>query len=139
MIIIGIDPGKNTGVAMARNGRLEECTSMAIHDAMEYVINWRNQPAGHELLVRFEDARQRKWFGDKGGEAKQGAGSIKRDCTIWQDFLIAKCIAYDAVAPKAGATKWPANWLATAYGWTSRTNEHGRDAAVLAMVIMRNA
>jgi hypothetical protein len=66
-------------------------------------------------------------------EALQGAGSIKRDCTIWADYLASLGVPYVNVKPAAGATKWTAERFAKFTGWHGRTNEHGRDAALLVL------
>lgn len=86
---------------------------------------------GMDIFVRFEDARKRKWFGAKGVEALQGAGSVKRDATVWQDFLQDLCIPYEAVAPKNNKTKITADYFRKVTGWEGRTSEHARDAAML--------
>lgn len=131
MLRIGIDPGKNTGFAVwcDTQRRLIECKALLIHEAMAEVLRLHGD--GHLHSVTFEDARLRSWFASKGPEALQGAGSIKRDCTIWADFLGSHGIAYRAIKPQAGATKWTAEQFQRLTGWTRRTNEHARDAALL--------
>lgn len=89
---------------------------------------------GSTLLVRFEDARKiknRKFFKDKGPNALQGAGSIKRDCHIWEDFLKDNNITYQAVGPLNGLTKLSSEVFQKVTGWTQQTNNHARDAAML--------
>ncbi len=132
-ICIGIDPGKNTGYAEwdRINRKLLECKSLAIHEAMAQVRAMRD--IGQLHLVAFEDARMRTWLGSKGREALQGAGSIKRDCTIWADFLGDLGVPFINVKPAAGGTKWTAERFAQVTGWQGRTNEHGRDAALLVL------
>ena len=83
------------------------------------------------IEVRFEDARLRTWFANKGREALQGAGSIKRDCLLWETWLQSRGVPYKAIKPAAGATKWDAAKFQRITGWTKRTNEHARDAALL--------
>ena len=131
MIRIGIDPGKHTGFAAwcDETRKLASCKALLIHEAMDEVLQLHR--AGQLHSVTFEDARLRSWFASKGTEALQGAGSIKRDCTIWADFLGAHGIAYRAVKPQAGGTKWTAEQFQRLTGWTGRTNEHARDAALL--------
>ena len=131
MIAIGIDPGVNTGYAAfdMTLGKLASVKTIKIHQAMQFVLEVR--AAGMLHSVTFEDARLRKWYGAKGVEALQGAGSIKRDCGIWAEFLGDHGITYRAVAPQAGATKWGAEQFAKAFGWTGHTSEHARDAALL--------
>lgn len=38
-ILIGIDPGVNTGVAVTQNGKLMHCASMKLHNAFTFVKN----------------------------------------------------------------------------------------------------
>ena len=130
-LAVGIDPGVNTGFAVwdKQDGRLLEVTSLSIIEAFDRLDEMKK--GGAQMEVRFEDARMRKWFGKKGKEALQGAGSIKRDCSVWESFLQSRGIEYKPVKPAAGATKWDAAKFARLTGWTKRTNEHGRDAAGL--------
>ena len=130
--IIGIDPGTKTGLAVwnTEEYRFVKIETMKIHDAFEEVEFWMTY-GWNSILVRFEDARLRKWFGNKGKEAAQGAGSIKRDCAIWEDFLRDNDIDFQLVAPKDIKTKMTAAAFRNLTGWKGVTNEHGRDAAML--------
>ena len=130
-MIVGIDPGKITGISTVIDSRLCSAESMAIHRAQQLTLTYFM--SGYKLFVVVEDARQRKWFGDSGPEKWKGAGSIMRDCTIWEDFLTDYKIPFRMVAPAPGTTKISAEHFRLAYGWTARTNEHGRDAAMLAL------
>lgn len=53
---------------------------------MERVLICRNiaLETGHEIKLRIEDARLRKWYGNAGREELQGAGSVNRDASIWE-------------------------------------------------------
>ena len=109
MIYIGIDPGTHTGVAIWDNKQQEfiELATIPIHQALLKVKNYYNDNKGlSNICVVFEDARQRTWFGkDKNTNAKlQGAGSIKRDCSIWEDFCKDYQIPFLAVPPMKGGT-----------------------------------
>lgn len=128
-LLVGIDPGVTTGLAVWRldTRALDLVTSMQITEAMDHLLAMRADLAG----VIYEDARLRKWLGSKGREALQGAGSIKRDCSIWAEFLGRHGIPYRQVAPQAGGTKWTAAYFSKVTKWDGRTNEHGRDAALL--------
>jgi len=130
-MFVGIDTGTHTGVAVwdKANKRLSLDT-MPIHKAMELVSNIYKD-YGDTLLVRFEDARLRNWFGEAGREQLQGAGSIKRDCTIWEDYLKDTGITYEAVPPRRNRTKLSAQQFSRMTGYSGRTNEHSRDAAML--------
>lgn len=130
MLIIGIDPGVKTGLAVwdAEKGALTHVRTESIVSAMAF-CRWRIQTDRVEIW--FEDARKRTWFGGKGREALQGAGSIKRDCSIWEEFCTFHDIPFQAIAPKKGGTKWSAGLFKRVTGWPERTSEHARDAAML--------
>jgi len=108
--------------------RLQVVTSCMIHDALQMVYMLSLETA---ICVRVEDARKRKWFGKSGREKLQGAGSVKRDCKIWEDFLTDKKIPFELVPPKANKTKTTAAQFKAVTKWQPRTNEHARDAAML--------
>jgi hypothetical protein len=132
MIYIGIDPGVNTGLALwcPRTKLFLDIQTVGILDAMELVLEYRELYDG-EIQVIFEDARLRGWFGKSGREVLQGAGSIKRDCQIWEEFLIGEGILFTKMKPAAGKTKWTTALFSKATGWLGKTNVHGRDAAML--------
>lgn len=132
MIYIGIDTGTHTGFAVwnSLTRALYRVETKSIHKVMEEVKSYASLE-NNKILVRFEDARLRNWFGNAGREQLQGAGSIKRDCNIWEDFLKDKNIPYEAVAPKRNRTKLSAVQFKELTGWKERTTEHSRDAAML--------
>ena len=84
-----------------------------------------------------EDARKRKWFGPRSQEKQQGAGSVKRDCSIWEDFLTEinknseNKITFEMLHPIKGATKLNKEMFQKITGITSATSEHARDAFML--------
>lgn len=136
-LFVGIDPGVTTGFAVwdAAGQQFVSVSSDGIVQAMLRLE--RMHRAGSLHSVTFEDARLRTWFGSKGREALQGAGSIKRDCQIWADWLGHIGCAYQSVSPKAKGPKVSAERFRGLTGWQGRTNEHSRDAAML--VIGRRA
>lgn len=132
VLLIGIDVGVHTGVSTynSTTKKLEKVQSLKIHEAMDYV---KKQFAvnGQSLKVYFEDARQRNWFGNSGREKLQGAGSVKRDSGIWEDFLSSLNIPFEMIPPKRNRTKLDNISFKNITGYNERTNEHGRDAAML--------
>ena len=131
MICIGIDPGTHTGVAVwdTREGKFLSLETLPIHKALLRVLVLTSDQVAE---VVFEDARQRTWFGKGDTNAKaQGAGSVKRDCSIWEDFCRDYGIPFQAKPPIKGATKVTADYFKMVSGWTGRTSEHARDAAML--------
>ena len=139
MIYIGIDTGVNTGVAVWDNRQRTflQIETMKIHKAMELVEQYKGKASfeGTKIIVRVEDARQRTWYGyttpQKDRAKLQGVGSVKRDCTIWEDFLTDMKVEFQMVAPKNNATKMSADSFKAITGWKKPTNEHNRDAAML--------
>lgn len=133
MLVIGIDPGVTTGLAAwnIKDQSLIAVASMPIHKAMRSLAPDDTRFLDPIALVLVEDARQRKWFGKSGKEVWQGAGSIKRDCTIWEDFLSDYRIPYVMTPPRAAKTKVNSVDFKRITGWEHKTNEHSRDAAML--------
>lgn len=131
MIYIGIDPGTETGFAVWDSHRRQfmEIRTLKIHQALDEVYGYAIQ--GNRVKVIFEDARQRKWYGQRSDAKLQGAGSVKRDSSIWEDFCKDHKIEYWAKPPVKGATKMSEEKFKALTGWTKRTSNHARDAALL--------
>lgn len=131
---IGIDTGTHTGFAIwdRQEQKLIECYSVMIHQAFELILKYRP-----ECFVRVEDARLRKYI-TGGREKLQGAGSIKRDAKIWEDFLTDKNIPFEMVAPKNNRTKLSAEAFKKLTRFVGRTNSHSRDAGALVFGFNKN-
>jgi hypothetical protein len=129
---IGIDSGVNTGFALwdSLDKKFEDINTLMIHQAIDLVRNILHVHP-RMTLIRVEDARLRKWFGNSGREQLQGAGSVKRDAKIWEDFLLDIGANYEMVAPRFNTTKLASKPFAVMTKWTKKTNEHSRDAAML--------
>jgi len=132
MVLIGIDPGVNTGIAFwdKVHEHFTEIRSLPIHKAMRWVIDAHRM----NMLdgVVFEDARLRTGYFGKNSRAKaQGAGSVKRDCSIWEEFLTDSEIKFTKISPRDKGAKVDAARFKALTGWEGQTNEHGRDAAML--------
>lgn len=127
---IGIDAGTHTGVAIwdKQEKRFVKIVTTSILKAIDIVRRYNIED---EVQVRIEDARKRRWFGNAGRERLQGAGSVKRDCAIWEEFLNDEKIPYMLIAPKNNSTKMSADSFSRLTGYSGRTNEHNRDAAML--------
>jgi hypothetical protein len=152
VIAIGIDPGVTTGFAVwdGESFKLVEVRSLGIIKAMMAVLHLRDQlthalgSAGLEdLIVIVEDARKRNVFakadleeqGYKQGARREGVGSIKRDCSIWEEFLSHHGIPFEMRRPVA--TKMKADRFELVTGWAAQTNEHARDAAMIVFQLNR--
>ena len=137
-IHVGIDPGVKTGFASYAPDRraFTAVYTLEIHQAMDLVRELHQ--TGLLVSVTFEDARKRKFFGAadarmkrSGAGIREGIGSVKRDCSIWQGFLTSLGVQFFAVPPQAGSTKWDAATFERVTGWKGRTSNHARDAGLL--------
>ena len=134
-VFVGIDPGVNTGLALVQDGELKVVETVNIVRAMARILAAWNQ-CDDEITVVFEDARQRQWLPRERNASEyrgklMGAGSVKRDCEIWEEFCNVYDIKYMAIPPRAGATKWDAETFRNVTGSKGRTSNHARDAALL--------
>lgn len=132
-ILIGVDPGTVTGYAIKNleTGLFEEIGSAGIIMAMEILETY-----SEDCFVIIEDARL--WNGVSKGmksgtlKAKAlGAGSVKRDCSIWEEHMKHWGIDFKMVPPSWKGAKVDAKMFKMITGWNDRTNAHGRDAAML--------
>jgi hypothetical protein len=128
---IGIDTGVNTGYAVYDRElkKLTRVVSSDIHDFILEIYEYYFTGDLKDILFVVEDARQVQFNTDK--IRAQGAGSVKRDGKIWDDYLKAIVANYMMVRPKKAITKLSATDFNAITGWSERTNEHARDAAML--------
>ena len=132
-ILIGIDPGVNTGFSVSENGKLTRVESMRIDQALNEVdvYDCLCRARGNSLIIYVEDARKRGCDPKTSAVKAQGAGSVKRDSKIWEDFLTGHGINFVLVPPQQNNTKLTADQFKKITKWQGRTNEHARDAAML--------
>jgi hypothetical protein len=135
--LIGIDTGCNTGICAysRKEKKILYLDTVMIHKAMEYVASFHKAYPG-QVFVRVEDARLRKWIPKQKNEKaergrREGAGSVKRDAVIWEDFLTDLKINFEMVAPKNNNTKVDAAYFKKLTRWEGKTNSHNRDSALL--------
>lgn len=134
MIVIGIDTGTKTGLAVMRDGTLTQLETCGIITAMYKVLEYRSRFAD-DLVVCIEDARLRKWLPKNvGKERLKGAGSVSRDAAIWQEWCEYHGLPYILVAPASlqGLTKRTEKDFRQITGWHGkRCSEHARDAGLM--------
>lgn len=137
--LIGIDPGTNTGLAVWNTDerRFDCLETLGIVTAMAELVEFLRYHGGMtDCEICIEDARQRQWLPREKNLSEyrgklMGAGSVKRDCAIWEEFAIYYGIPLNLVPPRKGLTKWDAETFNKMTGWTGRTSNHARDAALL--------
>lgn len=129
---IGIDPGVKTGFCVwsKEDQRIRQLRTVSIHEAMEAVKVWHKNWPG-QVVVVVEDARQATYGRQNDEHKAQGAGSVKRDCSIWDGYLHFLGVDSRMVRPKKASTKWDAQTFKRVTGFTGITSSHARDACLL--------
>jgi hypothetical protein len=130
MIWIGIDTGVKTGLAVWCSSQKQfiSITTEKIHRAMEIVKGYHQM---HEVTVCIEDARKKVWYGSEQAKRAMGAGSVRRDAKIWEDFCKDYKIPFLLIAPKSNRTKLSEQSFKAITKHQERASEHARDAAML--------
>ena len=138
-IIIGIDPGTQTGLAVWNTGdqAFELIATLPLWCALNRVTGIADATLylKEKVLVVVEDARTWKPFRGTSRAASdarlKGAGSIRRDCAIWEEFLKDKGYPYKFVSLRSAKKKMNAATFKRVTDWDQKTTEHGRDAGCL--------
>ena len=132
MILLGIDPGQHTGLAIFEGGRLAElCTEdpVWIASAIESIA-----PG----MVVFEDSRLQSavWTTST---SKAAAAKMARnigEIDAWCKLIVAVCAGLDipahSVSPLSKGHKMAADQFERITGWGKQSNQHERDAAMVA-------
>ena len=139
MLILGLDPGSSTGVATFIDGALVHLRTV---DPAEMIDAIR---LANPQRVIFEDSRLQShtWT-----QAKTRAAALKMarnvgEIDAWCKLIVATCdrlsIAAHGISPKGKGAKLDATQFAAATGWVGRSNEHERDAAMVAWKYRRGA
>lgn len=138
-IIMGIDPGANTGIAIYQNGRLVELQTIEPHQLVEVI-----ETVEPDRVV-FEDSRliSPTW---KRGTAEAARLKIARDVgqiDAWCRLIVATCarlsIPAHGISPKNKGPKLNAEQFCALTGWAKPSNQHTRDAACVAWQFRRAA
>ncbi|WP_342617203.1 hypothetical protein [Rhodoferax sp. GW822-FHT02A01] len=139
MIVLGIDPGQNTGVATFSCGRLESLQTIAPHQIPAFI---RKSGAGR---VVFEDSRLTS-FVFTTVKSRPAALKMARNVgqvDAWCQLIVLTCgdlgIPAHGISPAGKGTKLDAKAFARMTGWLAASNEHTRDAATVAWPYRRAA
>ena len=144
-IIIGIDPGEHTGIAILDQNKKFHLSTKTFWGAIEILNSY---PAG-TLKVYIEDPGQNKpvfdhfkipvefsrKVGDKLnyiGRIAQNIGENKRMAKLLIEYCIVRGIEYYAMKPtRKSGTKLDIRLFQKYTGFYGRCSEHARDAAML--------
>ena len=131
-VIIGLDPGAHTGLAVFQNGSLVELATIKPASIYSALVQW--QPR----RVVFEDSRLQghAWTTHAARAAAlkmaRNVGEVDGYCRIIVDYCELLVIMAHGVSPKGKGAKMDADSFRELTGWTGRTNQHERDAAMVA-------
>ena len=120
-MIVGIDPGASTGIAIYHGGKLASLHTVEPHQ-LESIIS----TAGR---VVYEDSRLIRPAALK---MARNVGEIDAWCKLIVAICDRKGIPVHGISPKHKGAKLDAAQFKAATGWTERSNQHERDAAMCA-------
>lgn len=133
-MILGIDPGASTGLAILLNGKLDSLETLTPDKLLSELRDCKGMD---DLLVIFEDSRQQPIFSRgtnaaAAGRIARSVGMIDGQCrdieAVCRDYGI-KCIG---ISPRRKGMKLNAKQFSAMTGWVGRANQHERDACAVA-------
>lgn len=126
-LYIGIDPGVKTGIAIwdTEKQKFQAIKTCGFWEAHEVI----NSLIGNSMQLIIEDPRKVRFKTDPA--RAQGAGSVKRDASLWEELCVHLGVSYILLRPNKTLTKWSAEKFKRVTGWKGRTSSHARDAAML--------
>lgn len=140
LAVLGYDLGATTGVSVYLDGRLAALESIKPVDLLASVDAMCAK--ARQVAVVFEDSRKQSvLFSGNKASVKSAAARCKvaRDVgriDAWCDLLEAHCkrlgVPILGVSPQEKGAKVAASAFEHITGWAGRTNEHERDAAMVA-------
>jgi hypothetical protein len=139
--IIGIDPdAQKSGVALVEVNRIVEMQKMALPELIEYCVG---MAISHNIIVKIEDVESWKNVRQRPGQnfaamrkISQNVGQVKQAARSIVEMLVSKGITPVIVKPLRGPIKQAKKnsaYFNKVTGWTGRSNEDCRDAALIAL------
>ncbi len=131
-MIIGIDPGASTGVALFEHGALVDLDTIQPHHIGGFIL--ANKPE----RVIFEDSRL---ISHVYTTTTSRAAALKMarnvgEIDAWCKLIVAVCadmgVPCHGISPKHKGAKLDAKQFAAATGWSAKCNQNERDAAMVA-------
>lgn len=131
-LILGIDPGTNTGLATIKDGRLTALRTIAplqLHDVIREIAPER---------IVLEDSRLQSFVwtttGTKAAAAKMARNLGEIDA--WCKLIVAVCeqlgVACHSISPAGKGRKIDAADFKRITAWAKSSNQHERDACMVA-------
>ena len=138
-MILGIDPGVHTGIATYQKGALVDLQTIQPHQIGAYLMEVKPS------RVIFEDSRLTSFMFT---QVKSRAAALKMarnvgEIDAWARLITSVCgelgIACHGISPKGKGSKVDAAEFARMTGWLASSNQHTRDAAMVAFPYRRAA
>lgn len=127
-IMIGIDPGTETGIAIYDPESKKIISIYTLNLGMSFSLIQSILGVGSTVFVICEDARKRKGNLPTDKNRLQGAGSIKCESKVWEQLLDSFFIPH--LMTKPSETKMNPSFFEKMTGYRGRSSNHGRDAAM---------
>jgi len=130
--VLGVDPGAHTGLAIFHDGKLAALRTIQPVDLEQEIL------AIWPARVIFEDSRLQShtWTQSKSRAAAAKMARNVGQVDAWCGLIVAICakhgIPAHGISPKGKGGKLNAEQFEKATGWTASSNEHSRDAAMVA-------
>ena len=131
-VILGIDPGVNTGVAVFIKGNLSHLETISPGDLDNFISLIKPD------RIVFEDSRLQSytWTSVKSRPAAlkmaRNIGEIDAWCRLITIICERLSISAHGISPKSKGEKLDAEIFGKVTGWKGKTNQHERDAAMIA-------
>jgi hypothetical protein len=131
-VILGIDPGANTGVAVFTGGKLETLHTISPHQIPEFL-----RSTGAQRVI-FEDSRLTSFVFTTVKSRPVALNMARKVGTVDAWCLLIQLVCSDldipghGISPAGKGAKLDAKAFARATGWLAASNSHCRDAAMVA-------
>ena len=138
-MIIGIDPGQNTGIAVFKDGILWKLQTIEPHQIASYLLN------ALPRRVAFEDSRliSHSFTTVKSRPAALKIARNVGEIDAWCKLIVSVCadigVPAHGISPKHKGAKLNAELFGKLTGWQGSSNQHERDAAMCAWPVRRAA
>lgn len=138
-LLLGIDPGQKTGVAIFTNGALTELRTTTPNGVAAVLDELQPE------RVVFEDSRLTKATWGRGvspaalRKIARNVGQIDAWCSQLVDLCAVRGIVAHGISPKGKGAKLTGEKFMRLTGYAGRTNQHQRDAAMVAWPYRRAA
>ena len=146
-MVVGIDPGQKCGIAVYEDGEMRELFTVAPHELLgtlrlrlERVLRAQQFKGNPQMAVIYEDSRLQSFLWNARGKhqfgvalkAARNVGMVDAICAQIAGWCEDKGVRYYGVSPKDKGAKLDAEAFKNITGWTARSNQHERDAALVA-------